>query len=139
MSEENELGQPISFVVDDWQGARGAVQGVIEGARCRLEPIRADDHAADLYAAYAADVEGRNWTYLPYGPFASEGDYHDCVRGFESMGHTHFYAIVMQETGKAVGVGSYLRIDPSNGSIEVGHLSYSPLLQRTPISTEAII
>jgi RimJ/RimL family protein N-acetyltransferase len=37
-----------------------------------------------------------------------------------------------------VGIASYLRIDPHNGSIEVGHINYSPLLQRTPAATEAM-
>jgi RimJ/RimL family protein N-acetyltransferase len=49
-----------------------------------------------------------------------------------------FYAITDKKTNKAVGVASYKRIDPRNGSIEVGHLAYSPLLQRTPASTEAM-
>jgi RimJ/RimL family protein N-acetyltransferase len=31
---------------------------------------------------------------------------------------------------------SYLRIFPDSGSIEVGHVIYSPLLQRTPAATE---
>lgn len=49
-----------------------------------------------------------------------------------------FYAIVEKAAGKAVGVASHLRIDPRNGSIEVGHIAYSPLLQRTPAATEAM-
>jgi RimJ/RimL family protein N-acetyltransferase len=49
-----------------------------------------------------------------------------------------FFAIVDEETGKAVGVASYLRIDPRNGSIEVGHLRFSSLLQRNPAATEAM-
>ena len=40
--------------------------------------------------------------------------------------------------GVAVGIGSYLRIDPANGVIEVGHLQFSPRMQRTPVATEAI-
>ena len=39
-------------------------------------------------------------------------------------------------TGKATGVASYCRIDP-RGAIEVGHVHYSPLLQRSPAGTEA--
>jgi RimJ/RimL family protein N-acetyltransferase len=31
-----------------------------------------------------------------------------------------------------------LRIDPANGSIEVGHINFSPLLQRTIAATEAM-
>jgi hypothetical protein len=34
-----------------------------------------------------------------------------------------------------VGLASYLRIDPYAGSIEVGHLRFSSLLQRTPAAT----
>src|SRR5207249_6511593 len=36
-------------------------------------------------------------------------------------------------------VAAYLRVDPANGSIEVGHLAYSPSLQRTPAATEAMV
>ncbi len=39
---------------------------------------------------------------------------------------------------RAIGVASYLRIDPPNGSVEVGHLSYAPALQRTVAATEAM-
>ena len=35
-------------------------------------------------------------------------------------------------------MASYLRIDPGAGSIEVGHINYSPLLQRTVAATEAM-
>ena len=37
-----------------------------------------------------------------------------------------------------MGVASYLRIDPAAGSIEVGHINYSPRLQRTVAATEAM-
>jgi RimJ/RimL family protein N-acetyltransferase len=49
-----------------------------------------------------------------------------------------FFAILDAATGRPVGVASYLRIDPPSGSIEVGHLRFSPRLQRTPASTEAM-
>src|SRR5262249_42598244 len=49
-----------------------------------------------------------------------------------------FLAIVDAATGLAAGVASYLRIDPPNGSIEVGHIALSPRLQRTPAATESM-
>ena len=36
-------------------------------------------------------------------------------------------------------MASYLRIDPANGSIEVGHIHYAPALQRRPAATEAML
>jgi len=41
-------------------------------------------------------------------------------------------------TGKAAGLASYLRIMPSVGVIEVGHINYSPQLQKTAAATEAM-
>ena len=35
-------------------------------------------------------------------------------------------------------MASYLRIDPNSGSIEVGGINFSPLLQRKPAATEAM-
>jgi hypothetical protein len=49
-----------------------------------------------------------------------------------------FHAIVDRATGQPVGVASYLRIDPAAGSIEVGHINFSPALQRTVAATEAM-
>jgi RimJ/RimL family protein N-acetyltransferase len=37
-----------------------------------------------------------------------------------------------------VGVASYLRIEPQVGVVEVGHINYSPQLQKTPLATEAM-
>jgi hypothetical protein len=39
------------------------------------------------------------------------------------------YAIIAADTGKASGTASYLNINPSAGSIEVGGITYSPALR----------
>ena len=49
-----------------------------------------------------------------------------------------FHAIVDEPSGQAVGVASYLRIEPAVGVIEVGSIAYSPALQRPPAATEAM-
>lgn len=91
-----------------------------------------------MFAAGADDPEGRNWTYLPYGPFSTREAF---LLWLESMSATHdplVYAILLQETQEAVGLASYLRINPDAGSIEVGHLHFSERLKRTAAATEAM-
>ncbi len=78
------------------------------------------------------------WTYLPYGPFATRADYHAWVATGSASADPLFFAIVDQATGRPAGVAAYLRIDPANGVIEIGHLAYSPALQRTTAATEAM-
>ncbi len=48
-----------------------------------------------------------------------------------------FFAIIDKQTEQAVGIIALLRIDQSNGSIEVGHIHYANILKRTRIATEA--
>ena len=71
MSElrKNELGQPIGPALPNWSPRLRPPRTAIEGRFCRVEPLDPARHAADLFAANSDDVEGRNWTYLPYGPF----------------------------------------------------------------------
>jgi len=108
------------------------------GRLCRLQPLEAGQHTEALFEAHALDAEGRNWTYLPYGPFASLEALASVVRSFEASEDPLFFAVIDLATERAVGWASYLRLNPEMGSIEVGHLAYSPLLQRTPAATEAM-
>ncbi|MGB8224529.1 MAG: GNAT family protein [Polyangiales bacterium] len=108
------------------------------GRLCRLEPLNAAKHAAGLHEAYAAHPDEGNWTYLPYGPFSSADEYSDWATSMQSLDDPIPFAILVGPAHQPAGVASYLRINPSHGSIEVGHLSYSPALQRTAAATEAM-
>ena len=137
--EANGSDQPLGPVVPGWKPPPFPSREPMEGRFCVLEPLDPERHAADLHRACALDRDGRNWSYLPYGPFESPESYRawmsETCLGQDPM----FFAIVDKETGSAVGVCSYLRIDPRAGSIEVGHLNYSPLLQKKPAATEAMV
>jgi RimJ/RimL family protein N-acetyltransferase len=108
----------------------------MQGQLCRLEPLDAETHGAALHAAFTADTEGRNWTYLPYGPFGSADEYTSWIAEKQVQDDPQFHAILVGDA--PVGVASYLRIDHWSGVVEVGHLNYSPALQRTPAATEAM-
>jgi RimJ/RimL family protein N-acetyltransferase len=103
-----------------------------------LEPLDAERHAEDLHAVNALDVEGQSWTYLPYGPFHDLASYRNWITSFCSGDDPMFFAIIDRASLKPLGVASYLNIVPSSGTIEVGHIHYSPRLQRTPLATEAM-
>ncbi len=136
--EVNELGEPVGPAVRDWCAPDPPSRQPMVGRTCRLEVLDPERHAGDLHAANVQDRENRIWTYLGYGPFESLVEYRKWADEVSRSSDPLFYAIIDTATGKAAGVASYLRISPSNGSIEVGHINYSPLLQRTPAATEAM-
>jgi RimJ/RimL family protein N-acetyltransferase len=137
-NDTNALGQPIGFAVSGWKPPQAPARATMQGKFCRLEPVEPDLHATDLYAANSVDREGRMWTYLNYGPFETFEAYRAWLDTAGRAGDPMFFAIIDSETGKAAGIASYMRIDPPSGSIEVGNLAYSPLLQRSPAATEAM-
>jgi RimJ/RimL family protein N-acetyltransferase len=134
----NELGQKIGLEVPGWTARPKPPRTPVTGRFCRLEPLDADAHAADLFAANRRDALGANWTYLPYGPFSELSAYHAWCATVSAQDDPLFHAIIDLKTGKAVGVASLMRIDAPMGVIETGHLNYSPLLQRQPAATEAM-
>lgn len=127
----------VGKALPDWTARALPGPDVLSGRYCRLEPLDAEQHAAELFAAFEQDSTGVGWTYLPYGPFDEAGELRAWVASMAGHDDPLFFAILDAE-GRAVGVASYLRIDPEMGSIEVGHIHYSPLLQRTRAATEAM-
>jgi len=137
-NDQNQLGQPIGFAVRGWQACEHPRGARMQGRLCRLEPVDAELHAGELYAAYGEDREGRNWTYLPYGPFADEAAFRAWLESTCLGDDPCFFAVIDAADGRAVGLASYLRIEPGAGVIEVGHIHFSPRMQGRPISTEAM-
>jgi RimJ/RimL family protein N-acetyltransferase len=134
----NEHGQPLGFSVPNWEGAQAPTRETIIGRYCQLRPLDIENHARELWESFSLESSGASWTYLPDGPFA---DYKGFLVWLENMNAREdmvIFAIVSAEIRKAVGIASYLRIDPKAGSIEVGYLHFSPLLQRTCAATEAM-
>jgi len=137
-TRENELGQPIGPEVPGWSPRPHPPRAAMQGRYCRVEPLDPSRHALELHEANSLDRQGRMWTYLFSGPFASFDDYRAWMDAKQGSEDPLFFAFVDAASGRAVGLGSYLRIDPSNGTVEVGHLQFSPLMQRTAVATEAM-
>jgi RimJ/RimL family protein N-acetyltransferase len=107
----------------------------LEGKYSLLEPLSAQ-HATALHTAYQG--QDQVWDYLPYGPYPARTGYEEWVEAHAGRADPFFYAIRNLETDAWEGVASYLRITPEAGSIEVGHINFSPALQQTRAATEAM-
>ena len=134
----NALSQPIGFPVPGWTPRPRPPRTPMEGLYCTVEPLDPGRHADDLFDANAEDPDGRHWTYLSIERPATREAYRAWAEAMAAGDDPLFHAIVARDTGRAVGVASFMRIDPANGVIEVGHINFSPRLQRTPAATEAM-
>ncbi len=129
------IGEPLPV---GWSGAAPPPRRSMDGARVRLEPLDAARHGVDLFGSWSADREGRIFTYMPFGPFENASEVCEWARSVERGDDPQFFAVLPADGGPALGVASYLRVKPAQGTIEVGWICYGPALQRTPAATEAM-
>ena len=138
ISDSTHLEQPVGTTIESWTHPPAPAREVLEGRFCRLEPLDVASHSRSLFAANQQDERDINWTYLPYGSYKKFDDYREWMEATCLGDDPLFFAIRDLGNGEALGVASYLRITPSRGSIEVGHLHFSPRLQKTIAATEAM-
>lgn len=130
---EKRFGEPVL----NWRVPPRPGPDAMDGRWARLERLDSVRHARQIHAA---NVESDTIShYLPYGPFRAEPDWAAWAEGMARSKDPYFYAVRDLVTDRATGVASFLRISPEAGSIEVGHINLSPVLQRTPAATEAMV
>jgi RimJ/RimL family protein N-acetyltransferase len=111
----------------------------LRGERVTLEPLDPVRHADDLFGSAHDQRDPLLWKYLPYGPWAGDRPGFDAhLAAQAASADPRFYAVVDGATGRAVGVVSYLRIEPPHGVLEIGHIWFGAALQRTPAATEVV-
>jgi len=121
-----------------WTSRARPARSSMVGRLVHFEPFVPADHVNDLFATYSQDQNGATWRYLPAGPFADRDAYASYAAAAMTSDDPMFFTIFEQESGGAVGVASYLSITPAHGSIEVGHIAFSPRLQRSRAASEAM-
>lgn len=145
----NEFGQPIGPALPHWTPAPLPQPVTLEGQSCTLAPLVADQHASDLFDAYALAPDDSGWTYMKDGPFATSADYLTWARNAQASTDPRHYVVLLNpsadhqtaqhspQSPQPAGTMALMRQDPNNGVVEVGTVQFSPLLQRTRAATEA--
>ncbi len=137
MQRVSEFGQPISYDVPGWGPPPFPPWKPMEGRYCTLEPLAPAKHVPGLFEAFS-QTHDSSWTYMPYGPFKTEEALRETMVAKAAMKDPQYYTIVPKDTGKPAGLASYLRIDPANGSIEVGWITFADSIKNSPVGTETM-
>ncbi|GLF94044.1 GNAT family N-acetyltransferase [Streptomyces yaizuensis] len=110
---------------------------VLTGRHIRLEPLT-PAHVPDLFAAGGGDEEVWRWLSTP-APRTPE-ELAETVRQLlaeSERGAVVAFAVVLLETGRAVGWTTFLDIDPAHERLEIGWTWYGRAHWRTAVNSEA--
>ena len=110
---------------------------VFEGRVVSLMPSNATRDAAALYeVSHGTPEVEKLWRYLPYGPFENATAYGEWLGKNATSDDPLFFTV--HQNAEACGMISILNIEPLHGRAELGHIWYSPSMQRTKVNTESV-
>ena len=132
-----QTGLPIGPKMANPSPAALPLRETIDGRYCRLEPLNADQHGAELFAASTpADCASR-FMYLGEEPPTSESDLKRWAESASQSDDPLFFVVIDKRTERVAGRQSFLRITPTQQSIEIGNIYWGPDIAGTQVATEA--
>ncbi|XXN66335.1 GNAT family N-acetyltransferase (plasmid) [Enterobacter ludwigii] len=137
MTQYNQYGQPVGFDLADWQPATFPPADILAGRFCQLAPLQVA-HSEALFAAFSLAPDERDWTWLGASQPRSLAAMTDWIINKLSDSGLVSYAVIDHVNQQAVGAVCFANIDVQNGAIEIGHVTWSPLMQRNVLGSEAL-
>lgn len=121
----------------DWTPRPRPERKVLDGRYVRLEPLSAERHGDELYAAATeGDADSRFRWLFEHTPQNREA-FQPWLDKVEKSEDPLFFVAIDKASGKVAGRQTLMRIDPAFGVIEIGNIHWGPLMQRKPAATEA--
>lgn len=110
-----------------------------EGEFITLSPVRPEVDSAELFAgSHGSDLREQIWTYMGYGPFENEHQMQSWLEEGAGSDDPLFLTVHDRDSGRRVGMVSFLNIDSDMRRLELGHIWYSPDAQRSNVNTETV-
>ena len=104
-----------------------------------LQPVMPMGDADELFDCSHGSVECEQiWTYMGYGPFDNVHQMRSWLEEGAGSDDPLFLTVHHRESGRRVGLASFLNIASDMQRLELGHIWCSPESQRSNVNTEAV-
>ena len=105
-----------------------------------LSPVSPQADAGELFeGSHGSEMCEQIWTYMGYGPF--DNVQVRCEAWLEDGAGSNdplYFTVHHRESGRRVGMASFLNVASDMQRLELGHIWYSPESQRSNVNTEAV-
>lgn len=104
-----------------------------------LSPVSPEADAEELFeGSHGSELCEQIWIYMGYGPFESVHALRAWLEEGALSNDPLFLTVHHRESGRRVGMVSFLNIASEMRRLELGHIWYSPETQRSNVNTEAV-
>lgn len=123
--------------LQNWTPRPKPERKTLEGRYARLEPLDAEKHGDELFAASTVKDADQRFTWLFQYPPATRAEFEPWLQKSAKSEEDLYFVVIDKASGKVAGRQSLMRIDPEHGVIEIGNVYWGPLISRKPAATEA--
>ena len=123
--------------LSNWTPRQKPARAAMEGRYVRLEPLSAALHGDGLFEAATQGNADERFRWLGEVTPPTRAEFQPWLDKVEASEDPLYFVCIDKATGRVAGRQTLLRIDTSNGVIEIGHIHWGPLMQRRPAATEA--
>jgi RimJ/RimL family protein N-acetyltransferase len=109
---------------------------ILSGKYCRLEPLSEAACGESLWLSSGRCEEV--WTYLFNGPWDNEKQFRNWLKICEHHQTRYYYSVIDLKSEKALGALSFKECSQEDATLELGGIFFSPQIQRTRITSEAV-
>lgn len=104
-----------------------------------LSPVSPQADAGELFeGSHGSELCEQIWTYMGYGPFDNVKAMRAWLEDGVGSNDPLFFTVRHRESGRRVGMASFLNIASDMRRLELGHIWYSPDSQKSNVNTEAV-
>jgi RimJ/RimL family protein N-acetyltransferase len=121
----------------NWSGRAPPARHAFNGKYVQLEPLVSSIHGEGLFEASSVSDATDRFRWLPDKAPQTRPEFQPWLEKAAESVDPLYFAIIDKVTGKVAGRQSLMAIDVANGSIEIGHIYWGPLISRRPAATEA--
>lgn len=122
----------------NWPPRNRPARAPILGRYVDLVPLDVAAHAEGLFSAASVRDADEKFRWLPEAPPQDLTAVTAWAEKASQSTDPLFFAVLDKATGKVAGRQALMRIDTSNGVIEIGNIYWGPLIARQRGATEAL-
>ena len=124
--------------LSNWQARPRPRRIIHTGRLVRLEPLEADRHGDDLYTASTPPDGAQRFAWLAEDCPSDRQSFEAWLVRAAASEDPLYFGVVDLASGRVEGRQTLMRIDPSNGVIEIGAIYWGPGIARRPQASEAL-
>lgn len=135
----NESSHPRGDIVAPGEQGGAPRKADYAGKFVTLAPVSPQADVNQLFlGSHGSAIREQVWDYMGYGPFETAEEMQQWLEQIAKSDDPLFFTVHHQESGRRVGMASFLNIAPDMRRLELGHIWYAADAQGTQANTEAV-